>query len=377
MGMKVELNEEQVRLKNEFLEFSEKEIAPYAEEHDREEKLKTEVIETLKESGYLGGLLPKKYGGLNLDMVSLGILNEEIGKGCGSVRTLLTVHGMVSLGILRWGTDAQKEYWLPKLSKGEIIGAFGLSEENVGSDAKSIETEATFNNGHYTLNGIKKWITMGQIADVFLIYASVEGQPTAFLVERDTQGFSIEPMHGLLGTRGAMIAKLHMSDCKIPKENLVGLHGSGLSHVGLTCLDYGRYTVAWGCIGTAQACLEKSIDYANKREQFGSPIADNQLVQKMITEMITEIKAARLLCYRAGYLKEISDPESILETWVAKYFSSKMVNRVASNAVQIHGGNGCYKEYGIERLFRDAKINEIIEGTTQIHEVLIAKNFSI
>jgi alkylation response protein AidB-like acyl-CoA dehydrogenase len=171
-----------------------------------------------------------------------------------------------------------------------------------------------------------------------------------------------------------MIVQLDMKDCNIKKENLVGRVGTGLSHVALSCLDYGRYTIACGCVGAAQACLVESIRYTRKRKQFGSPLRENQLIQKMITEMVVNIKAARYLCYSAGYLKDVGDPDSIMETWTAKYFASTMLGKITSDAVQIHGANGCSSQYPVERYYRDAKINEIIEGTSQMHEVLIATN---
>ncbi len=372
--MKIELTKEQHEWKTQFREFVDKDVIPFAAENDKKEYMNPQVLERLIHKGYLGSMLPKEYGGMGLDMITIGILNEEVGRGCSSVRSLLTVHGMTALAILRWGTKEQKDYWLPKMSKGETIGAFGLSEPNVGSDAKSVESAAIPFEEYYIVNGRKKWTTMGQIANLFLVIAQCETKPTAFLIERNTPGFSTEPMRSMMGSRASMIAELKMESCKIPKGNIVGKVGTGLSHVALSCLDYGRYTVACGCVGLGQACLEESVRYARKRKQFGAPLRENQLVQKMITEIVVNVKAARQLCYNAGYLKEVGDPDSIIETWVAKYFASVMVNKVASDAVQIHGGNGCWGEYPIERFFRDARVNEIIEGTTQMHEVLIATN---
>ncbi|WP_438433069.1 acyl-CoA dehydrogenase family protein [Gorillibacterium sp. sgz500922] len=370
----MELTPEQERSKHEFRTFVDEEIIPFAEKNDREERIDPSVIDKVISKGYLGSMLPRQYGGLDMDQVTLGILNEEIGRGCSSVRSLLTVHGMVGLAILRWGTEEQRQHWLPKLAKGELLSAFGLTEPKVGSDAKSIETTAVADGDDYILNGTKKWTTLGQVADLFLIFARCEGKPTAFLVERGTQGFSTKPITGLMGARASSIAEITLEDVRIPKANIVGQVGMGLSHVAMTCLDYGRYTIACGCVGLAQACLEESVKYARKRKQFGSPLRENQLIQKMITEMVVNVKAARLLCYSAGSMKELGDPDSIMETWSAKYFASLMVNKVASDAVQIHGANGCYSGYPVERHYRDAKINEIIEGTTQMHEVLIAIN---
>lgn len=372
--MKIELTQEQLRWKSEFKEFVDQEIVPYADINDREEKIAPEIIKKLKERGYLGSMLPKEYGGMGLDWITIGILNEETGRGCSSVRSLLTVHGMVALAILRWGNDEQKNGLLPGMASGEIIGAFALTEPEVGSDAKSVKSTGVLSDDCYVLNGHKKWTTMGQIADIFLVFAQCEGKPTAFLVEKDTLGFSRMPITGLLGARASMIAELRLDNCRIPKDNVIGRVGTGLSHVALNCLDYGRYTVACGCVGLAQACLEQSVRYARKRKQFGTALREYQLIQKMITEMTVNVKAARLLYYHSGYLKDVMDPDSIIETWTAKYFSSIMVNKVANYAVQIHGANGCCRDYPVERYMRDARVNEIIEGTTQMHEVLISLN---
>lgn len=372
--MRIELTENQIERQNEFEEFVKKFIKPYVEENDRTEILNKNIIKAITQNGYLGAMIPKKYNGMEFDSITLGLLIEEIGKKCSSSRSLLTVHGMVALAISRWGTDEQKESLLPRMASGELIGAFGLTEPNVGSDAKSIETNATLKGDKYVLNGMKKWITMGQIADIFLIFAQCEGKPTAFLIEKGTPGFSIRPMKGLIGGRASMIAELNMKECAIPKENIVGKQGTGLSHIALTCLDYGRYTIAWGCIGLGYACLQETIEYVKTRRQFGEYLRQYQLIQKMITEMVVNLKAARLLCLNAGYLKDIGAPDSIMETWNAKYFASKIINSITGDAIQIYGANGCSNEYPIERYFRDAKINEVIEGTSQMHEILIATN---
>ncbi|KQN99834.1 acyl-CoA dehydrogenase family protein [Paenibacillus sp. Leaf72] len=371
--MKIELTPEQENWQNEFSAFVDSEMAPLADLNDSEERIHPDMLRKMAEAGYLGSMLPKKYGGMELDNVTLGILNEEAGRGCSSARSLLTVHGMVSLAILRWGTEQQQSNWLPKLATGSTLAAFGLTEPNAGSDAKSIETTAELDGDEYVLNGRKKWITIAQIADLFLIFAKVGGQPAAFLVERERIGVSVLPMSGLLGARGSMIAEVVLSDCRIPQENLLGKLGMGLTHIALPCLDYGRYTIACGCVGLAQACLEASLEYGSTRVQFGRPLRDNQLIQKMIAEMAVQVKAARMLCYKVGYLRDSGDPDSIMETWTAKYFASTMLGKITSDTVQIHGANGCHSGYPVERYFRDAKINEIIEGTSQMHEMLIAE----
>ncbi|MDF5717745.1 MAG: acyl-CoA dehydrogenase family protein [Rhizonema sp. NSF051] len=371
--MQIELTSQQKEAKAKFRAFTDEEIVPYADRADQEERTSREVIERVAQQGYLGAIMPKERGGSGMDMITYGLLNEEMGRGCSSVRSLLTVHSMVAQAILKWGSKFQKEHWIPKIASGEVIAAFGLSEPNVGSDAKKVETTATVSEEFYVLNGQKKWITYGQIADIFLIFAQCEGKPTAFLVERNTLGLSVKPIFGMLGTRASMLAELYLNECRIPRENLVCKEGFGFSHVASSALDYGRYSVAWGCIGIAQACLEACIQYTSKRTQFDVYLKDHQLIRQMLTEMITNVKAARLLCYKAGYLKDIGDPQSIMETSIAKYFASTTTTKVASDAVQIHGGHGCSSEYSVQRYFRDSKIMEIIEGSTQIQQITIAE----
>jgi alkylation response protein AidB-like acyl-CoA dehydrogenase len=327
----------------------------------------------MAEAGYLGALIPKQWHGGEMDMITFGLLNEELGRGCSSLRSLLTVHSMVAHAILRWGSPQQKEHWLPKLATGEVIGAFGLSEPNVGSDAKSVETTVEVRGDAYTLNGVKKWTTYGQIADLFLIFAQSDGKISAFLVPKDIPSLAVRPLHGMLGTRASMLAELHLSDCHVPKEMLVGGRGFGLASVALSCLDIGRYSVAWGCVGLAQRCLELSLEYASVRKQFGVYLREHQLVQQMLADMITQIKAARLLCLQAGHSKTIGAPETIMETWIAKYFASTTATKVANDAVQIHGANGCSSDYSVQRYLRDARIMEVIEGSTQIQQITIAQ----
>ncbi|GAB4190144.1 MAG: acyl-CoA dehydrogenase family protein [Coleofasciculaceae cyanobacterium] len=370
--MKIELTTQQNEDRTAFRAFVDEAIAPHANQWDREERTPPELIEKLAHKGYLGALLPKDSGGSGMDMITYGLLSEEIGRGCSSLRSLLTVHSMVAYALLKWGSQSQKADWIPKLASGEAIAAFALSEPNVGSDAKSVETTAILSGNSYLLNGQKKWITYGQIADVFLVFAQCDGKPSAFLVEKNSPGLSIEPISGILGVRASMLAQLHFNNCQIPQENLVCRQGFGFSHVASSALDCGRYSVAWGCVGIAQACLESCIQYTSQRKQFGVYLREHQLIRQLITDAIVNIKAARLLCYQAGYLKDIGNPKSIMETSIAKYFASTTATKVTSDAVQIHGGNGCSSDYPVQRYFRDAKIMEIIEGSTQIQQLTIA-----
>ena len=372
-AMKIELTPEQEKDRDEFRAFVASEIVPFANRFDREEQVPRELISKLAARGYLGALLPREGAEKGMDVITFGLLNEEFGRGCSSLRSLLTVHSMVAHALLRWGSRTQKEYWLPKLSSGEVIAAFCLTEPNVGSDAKSIETTATASGDFHLLNGCKKWITFGQLADLFLVFGQCEGKAAAFLVEKNSPGLSIKPINGMLGLRASMMAELHLNDCRVPKENLLSRIGFGFSHVAASALDYGRYSVAWGCVGIAQACIDASLSYAEERKQFGAHLKDHQLIRRMLTNMITNVKAARLLCLNAGYLKQIGDPRSIMETSIAKYFASTSASQAANDAVQIHGANGCSGDFPVERFLRDARIMEIIEGSTQMQQLTIAE----
>ncbi len=371
--MSFDISGTQAASQAEFREFAQTEIAPHANAWDRDEHMPADLISRLGRKGYLGALVPPEYGGFARDMITFGLLNEEFGRACSSVRSLLTVHGMVQFAILRWGNETQKKQWLPRLATGELIGAFGLTEPNVGSDARSVETSATVAGNSYILQGNKVWTTFGQIANVYLIFGQQEGRVCTFLVERDRPGFSATPVKGVLGTRASMIATLRLDQCEIPKENRVGGVGFGLAAVGSAALDIGRYSVACGCVGVAQACLDASIQHVCRRKQYGSLLKDHQLIQKMITEMAVNISAARGMCLRAGALKDAGDSRTLIETLMAKYFASKVAVQATTDAMQIHGASGFSADSTVQRHYRDAKIAEIIEGSSQILEINIAK----
>jgi len=356
-----------------FRDFVEREIVPFAGEWDRAARTPPEAIRRVAEAGFLGAVLPREVGGAGMDTATFGILNEELGRGCSSIRSLLTVHSMVSFAVARWGSRAQKERWLGPLARGEVIGAFGLSEPGAGSDAASIETEAVPDGDGYVLHGRKKWTTYGQVADLFLVFAKAGGKPLAFLVERGTPGFTVSPLSGITGTRASMLAELHLDGCRVPRESRVAGPGFGIG-VALSALEVGRFSVASGCVGIIQACLDASLRYASERRQFGQLIREHQLVQRMIADMATGLRAARLLCQRAAELRDAGDPAAAGEIFVAKYFASTAATRAALDAVQLHGANGCSEEYPVERYLRDSRVMEIIEGSTQIQQVTIASN---
>lgn len=368
------LTVEQRELQRGFREFVEHEVIPIADLQDKQERLDANIVKKVADRGYLGAVIDASCGGKEWNPVISGIMHEEFGKASTGIRSLFTVHEMVAIAIQRWGSDEQKEKWLPKMARGEVIGAFALTEPEVGSDTKSIQTSAKRVESGFVINGSKKWITMGQIADIFLVFAKCDDKPTAFIVEKDREGFTREAITGMMGFRASMGAELTFANCRIPEENMVGRCGSGLTHVALSCLDHGRYTVACGCVGIGQACLEDSVKYSCKRKQFGERLINNQLIKKMITEMTVQVKAARQLCYYAACMKVQKNPDSINETWVAKYYASTMLDKICSDAIQIHGANGCNQAYRVERFFRDAKIHSIIEGSSQMHELLIATN---
>jgi FkbH-like protein len=372
--MDMALTAEQQQAQYRFRAFAAEHIVPCADQHDQDENLPESLIRQLVEIGWLGANVPKEYGGQGLDAITFGLLCEEVGRASASLLSLLIVHGMVCQSILKWGTHEQQTSWLPKLASGQCIGAFGLTEPEIGSDAASVQTRAVADNGSYVLTGEKKWISCGQIANLFLIVAQCDGKPTTFLLPRETAGFSSEPIKGMLGFRSAMLARLKLDGCRLAQEHLVGRVGFGFSHVAGSALDHGRYCVAWGCLGLIEACLDASLRYSSERKQFGELLKGHQLIQQMVADMLTDAKATRLMCYHAGYLKEQGDPSMLMETSTAKYFASRAAVKAADSAVQIHGANGCHSSFPVQRYFRDARIMEIIEGSNQIQQIIIAKN---
>lgn len=347
-------------------------ILPAADRIDAEESIPREVIARLAANDWLGAGLPEADGGM--DALSLGLLCEEVGRVSSSVRSLLTVQGMVGQAVARWGSPEQRDRWLLPLRDGRAIGAFALTEPNVGSDARAVETSVRLDGRRLIVQGRKKWISFAQIADVFLIAVQLDGRPTIIVLERETPGLSIEPIRGMLGDRGAMLAQVVLNECEIHREDILGRVGLGISHVAATALDAGRHSLAWGCVGVARACLEDSMAYASERRQFGVPIGDHQLVRRLLARMHVNLQAARLLCLKAAYRRIAGDPEGISDALAAKYFASQIAYENATNAVQIHGAIGCSRERRVERYLRDAKITELIEGSTQIQELLIGQH---
>lgn len=355
-------------------------VAPHAALIDRAERIPGYIIRSLADAGLFASGVPEQWGGLTgseedpvAAAIRHGLLHEALGAASASVQGLVNVHHMAGSAIARWGTHQQKQEWLPKLAAGEVLAALAITEPNIGSDAAAVETMATPVDADYLISGTKRWITGGQSADLFVLLAGSAQGPVMFLVPRSTPGLTCEPMPGALGCRGYMLARLHLDRCRLSADHLLGRAGFGLSHVATTGLEAGRYNLAWGCVGLARACLDAAFTYSRQRRQFNSALSEFQLVQRMISRMMTDLQAARLLCWHAGYLRGRRDPAALKASAMAKYFASTMVNRVANDAVQIHGANGCGPEYPLERFLRDARIMEIIEGSTQILEIAIAR----
>lgn len=353
--------------------FAEKEIQPFAAQFEIDEAVPRDLINKMAEKGYLAATFPESLGGLGMDPVYYGLLSEEIGKACSSTRALLTVHtSLVGEAILRWGKPEQKERWIRPMAKGEKLACFGLTEPDVGTDAKSVKTNYRKDGNTYIINGAKKWITFGDIADLILTVAAGEKGITAFMVEREMPGVKTTPIKGLLASRAAHIAEIEFTDVRVPEENVLGRVGGGFTYIVNTALDHGRYSIAWAGIALAQAAVDAMVTYARQRSQFGKKIYNHQLIQGIIGDAVTKVHAGRALCLRAGELRKANHSSAVIETTIAKYFTSKIAMEVAIDAVQVHGGNGCYNKYPVERFFREAKILEIIEGTSQVQQEIIS-----
>ncbi len=354
-----------------FRAFTDAVVAPAADRWDQAGSIPDRVIRQAAAEGFFGAVLAGQPDGPNGRMGRLGVLHEEIGRGCSSLRSLLTVHSMVAFSLDRWGSEAAKRRWLGSLRSGTALGSFCLTEPGAGSDIAALTATAAPHPGGYVLDGLKKWVTGGQIADVLLVFARTARGASAFLVEANAPGVERRPVRQILGTRASMLAEIQLTGCTVPESSLVGREGMGIG-VASGALDIGRYSVACGCVGIIQACLEASVAYAANRVQGGAKIAEHQLIKRMITDMTTSARAARLLCAQAGRLKDEGDPDTITATCVAKYFAAAAAMTAASDTVQIHGANGCRDGHRVARYFRDAKIMEIIEGSTQIQQNLIA-----
>lgn len=361
----------------EFKEFVAAEVTPFAETWDREQKYPDSIVSSLGKAGYLGSTVLPEYGGKGWDFVSFGLLNEAFGRASSALTGLITVQSMVAMTLLKWGTDEQRKTWVPSLAKGETIGAFALTEPGTGSALQSLTTEfrrQADGNG-FILNGQKKWISSGQIAGLFLVFGKLDQTFLACLVPRETTGLEVEPIQDMLGFRGAGLAKLTFCDVVVPASSVVGKPGFALSHVAPVGLQYGRISTACSAAGLLRGCFEESIAYASERKIANQQLADIGMIRSLIARMGTDLQAAHLLCYAACRAEDERSPEAYTKALIAKYFSSRAAVRTASDAVQIRGASGCHESSVVARYYRDAKLMEILEGTTQIHEDLLGKIF--
>lgn len=358
-------------------QFVDEHIRPFAAEFEQQAEFPTVLIRQMGKRGYLSASFPEEYGGLGMNALHYGHLVEEMGKGALSAAMLLTVtSGLVGETLLRWGTDYQKEHFVRPISDGSQIASFALSEPAVGSSAKDIETSYEKRGDSYILNGRKKWISFGSIADFFVVIAAEQSTRaiSAFMVERNQVGVSTNHITGLLSCDASHIANIELEQVEVPAEHLLGKEGMGFTSIVNSALDYGRYHVAWMGVALAQEALEMMVTYARKRSQFGQKIYNFQLIKGMIGDAVTQVEAARSLCKEAGQLRADKHPDAAMKSTIAKYFASQAANRVAADAVQVFGANGFQKRFCVERLYREAKVLEIIEGSSQIQQQIIASH---
>ena len=339
-----------------------------AAEWDRCGAVPGEVIRTMAGAGLLAADLPRRYGGSDRGQTELGELCAQLGGVCSALRGLVTVQGMVAAAVLRWGTAAQRCRWLPGLASGELLAGFAATEPGAGSDLSAVVTRAERTAGGLRLRGHKVWVTSGQIADVLLVLADLAGRPVTVLVEADRPGTRMRPVRGQLGMRAAQLADIHFDDVLVPVENMLAPPGFGRSHVVGTALDHGRFTVAWGCVGMAEACLGYATAHAAGRVQGTVRLAGHQAVRALLGRCLAAVRSARQVCAHAAVLRQNGEPDAIAETVLAKYTAARAASTVSELAVQVHGAAGCAEDSPVGRFYRDAKVMRIIEGSDEVAE---------
>ncbi|MFJ9770996.1 acyl-CoA dehydrogenase family protein [Kitasatospora sp. NPDC101157] len=379
--MNLELSEEQSAVRDLAAAFTDREIAPHAAEWDRVESVDRAIVGKLGKVGFLGLTIPEEYGGSGGDHLAYCLVLEELGRGDSAVRGIVSVSlGLVGKSINGFGTEEQKRHWLPRLTSGEALACFALTEPGTGSDAANLTTRAVRDGDDWLISGTKTFITNGTWADVALVFARTGGSEpeqrghrgiTAFLVPTDLPGFGRTEIHGKLGLRGQATAELALDGVRVPDGARLGEVGKGFT-VAMAALAKGRMSVAAGCVGIARACLEAAVRYAGEREQFGKPIASHQLVQELLAGIAVDVEAARLLTWKVADHIERGLPFAT-ESSVAKLYASEAAVRAANNALQVFGGYGFLDEYPVGKYLRDARVMTLYEGTSQIHQLLIGR----
>ena len=380
----IELNEDQRMIRDMARQFAQSELAPRAAEWDKSGWIDDAVVRQMGELGLLGMVVPEKWGGSYVDYVAYALAVEEISAGCGATGAMVSIHSSVGCGpLLNYGTPEQQQAWLPDLASGKAIGCFALTEPHAGSEAHNLRTRAVLEDGEWVLSGAKQFVSNAKRARLAIVFAVTDPELgkkglSAFLVPTDNPGFKIERMEHKMGIRGSDTCAVTLDNCRIPEANLLGPRGKGLA-IALSNLEGGRIGIAAQALGIARAAFEAALAYARERTQFGVPLTEHQSVANMLADMHTRLNAARLLILHAARLR--TDGVACLsEASQAKLFASEMAEDVCSKAVQIHGGYGYLEDYPVERLYRDARITQIYEGTSESQRLVLArelKNYSL
>ncbi len=375
--MDFDLTDEQRLIKQTAREFTDNEIVLQSRENARNHHFDLDMVRKVADQGYLGAIVPQEYGGAGLGYFDYGLVVEEIGRGDSAVRTVISVQtSLVCSGIVKFGTEQQKQKYLPKLCSGEWLGCFGLTEPDTGSDAANQKTRARRTDSGWVLNGAKMWISMANHAKLALIFAQTDPELghkgiACFLVDTDQPGYTAQTIEHKMGLHASDTGSISLEDVEVSDDDVLGEVGDGFK-IAMSNLDSGRYSVAAGCVGICQGCVEESVSYSKEREQFGKPIASFQLVQAMIAEMVLKTDASRMLVWRAGWLKDRGRPNTT-ETSIAKLHATEASLECANLAIQIHGGAGYVDDHPVERYFRDARVTTLYEGTSQIQKLIIGR----
>lgn len=376
----IELSEEQRMIRDMARDFAKTELAPHAEQWEKAGWLDDSMLKQMGELGFLGMVVPEEWGGSYIDYTSYVLAVEEISAGCAATGAVMSIHNSVGCTpILNWGTEEQKQQWVPDLAAGKTLACFCLTEPQAGSEANNLRTKAVADGEEWVLNGSKQFISNAKRAGLAIVFAVTDPELgkkglSAFLVPTDTPGFEVERMEQKMGLRASDTCAVSLINCRVPKENMLGPRGKGLA-LALSGLEGGRLGIAAQAIGIARAAFEAALRYSRERVQFGKPIAEHQSIANMLADMHTQINAARHMLLYAARLRTAGLP-CLSEASQAKLFSSEMAEKVCSNAIQIHGGYGYLEDYAVERHYRDARITQIYEGTSEVQRMLIARQLA-